>query len=249
MMNTAIPRHGLSRGPSILTFIATVAVVLPLAAWQTPAQAARAKYFGTVHDASGAAVPNATVIVSNRAANTRDMTATNDAGYFEFNGLSAGEHTVEILKPGFAKFVVEKLKLTSYGSESGKYTLSLGKITENVQVRGDGTPQQTSASSTGAPSRIRVGGNVQAAKLLNMVRPLYPQQARNAGIQGIVVLEAVISREGVPLSLRVANSQIDPDLARAAVEAVSQWRYQPTLLNGLPVEIATQVNVSFTLQP
>jgi TonB family protein len=84
--------------------------------------------------------------------------------------------------------------------------------------------------------------------MLKMVRPVYPQQAKNAGVTGIVVLDAVISREGLPLSLRVANSQIDADLAKAAVEAVSQWRYQPTLLNGEPVEIATQINVNFTLQ-
>jgi TonB family protein len=55
--------------------------------------------------------------------------------------------------------------------------------------------------------------------------------------------------DGKPLSLRVMNSQIDPDLARSAVEAVSQWRYTPTLLNGQPIEIDTTIQVNYTLQP
>ena len=55
--------------------------------------------------------------------------------------------------------------------------------------------------------------------------------------------------DGRPIQLEVLNSQIDPELARAAVEAVSQWRYQPTLLNGEPVEVDTTITVNFKLLP
>ena len=88
---------------------------------------------------------------------------------------------------------------------------------------------------------------MQASKLLNMVKPVYPAGAKAAGIEGTVVLMAVVAKEGNLLSLRVMNSQIDPELAKAAVEAVSQWRYQPTLLNGDPVEVVTNINVNFRL--
>jgi len=64
-----------------------------------------------------------------------------------------------------------------------------------------------------------------------------------------VLLHAIVSKDGRPLAMQVLNSQIDPDLARAAVEAVSQWRYQPTLLNGEPVEIDTVITVNFKLKP
>jgi len=80
---------------------------------------------------------------------------------------------------------------------------------------------------------------VEAAKTITKVQPIYPEGARTAGIQGSVVLQAIVSKDGRPLQLQVLNSQIDPDLARAAAEAVSQWRYQPTLLNGDPVEVDT----------
>ena len=98
-------------------------------------------------------------------------------------------------------------------------------------------------------NRIRIGGNVEMAKVITRVQPIYPESAKAAGAQGTVLLHAVVGMDGKPLQLQVLNSQINPDLARAAVEAVSQWRYQPTLLNGEPVEIDTTITVSFKLLP
>jgi TonB family protein len=97
--------------------------------------------------------------------------------------------------------------------------------------------------------RIRIGGSVEAAKVLTRVQPVYPESAKAAGAQGTVVLHAVVGMDGKLLSLQVLNSQIHPDLARAAVEAMSQWRYQPTLLNGEPVEVDTVITVNFKLLP
>ena len=104
-------------------------------------------------------------------------------------------------------------------------------------------------TTSGKPSRLRIGGNVEAAKIITKIQPVYPESAKSAGISGTVVLHAVIGMDGRPLALHVMSSQIDPDLARAAVEAVSQWRYQPTLLNGDPIEVDTTIMVNFTLQP
>jgi protein TonB len=81
------------------------------------------------------------------------------------------------------------------------------------------------------------------------VQPIYPESAKAAGAQGSVMLHAIVSKDGRPLSVEVLNSQIDPELARAAVEAVNQWRFQPTLLNGEPVEIETTITVNFKLLP
>jgi TonB family protein len=95
--------------------------------------------------------------------------------------------------------------------------------------------------------RIRVGGQVAAAKLVNVVTPTYPEAARRLRVQGSVELEAMISKSGAVENLSVisGNSLLTP----AAIDAVRQWRYQPTLLNGMPVEVVTTVEVTFTLQP
>jgi protein TonB len=95
------------------------------------------------------------------------------------------------------------------------------------------------------PKQIRVGGNVQSAKLINQPKPTYPPLARQARIQGVVRFNAVIGRDGTIQNLTLVSGH--PLLVPSATEAVRQWRYQPTLLNGEPVEVVTQIDVNFTL--
>ena len=95
------------------------------------------------------------------------------------------------------------------------------------------------------PIQIRVGGQVEAARAISRPMPDYPPLARMARIQGTVRLEAVISTDGRIQNLRVLAGH--PLLVNAALEAVARWRYQPTLLNGEPVEVVTEIDVNFAL--
>jgi protein TonB len=92
---------------------------------------------------------------------------------------------------------------------------------------------------------IRVGGNVQTAKLVKQPRPNYPPLAQSARIQGVVKLHALISKEGTIENLTVISGH--PLLVPAALEVVKQWVYQPTMLNGEPVGVETEIDVNFTL--
>ena len=97
----------------------------------------------------------------------------------------------------------------------------------------------------GLPPRIRVGGNVQSVRIVKKVTPVYPPLAKQARIQGIVVLSVIIGKDG-----KVQNITVDSGhalLVQPALDAVRQWEYQPTLLNGEPVEVSTTVEVNFTL--
>ncbi len=94
-------------------------------------------------------------------------------------------------------------------------------------------------------SRIRVGGNVQAAKMVRQVQPIYPQIAKTAHVSGTIILHAVISKDGSVQELTYISGP--PLLMKAAMDAVREWRYQPTLLNGEPVEVDTTISVIFTL--
>jgi TonB family protein len=95
------------------------------------------------------------------------------------------------------------------------------------------------------PQRIRVGGNVQKAMLLESRAPQYPMEAKQARIQGEVRLAATIGREGRVERIEALSGH--PLLVPAALEAVRQWVYKPTLMNGQPVEVMTQIEVNFTL--
>ena len=96
-----------------------------------------------------------------------------------------------------------------------------------------------------APKRIRVGGQVEGARLIFGPKPEYPPLARMARIQGVVRLDAVISKDGTIQDLKMISGH--PLLVSAAMSAVQRWRYQPTLLNGEAVEVATEIDVNFTL--
>jgi len=95
------------------------------------------------------------------------------------------------------------------------------------------------------PTRPRVSSGVAAGMLVHPVKPQYPALAVQARIQGTVVLQAVISRDGTVRDLHLVSGH--PMLAGAAIEAVKQWRYRPYLLNNEPVEVDTQINVNFRL--
>jgi protein TonB len=95
------------------------------------------------------------------------------------------------------------------------------------------------------PKQIRVGGQVQAAKLVRQPKPSYPPLAKQARIQGTVRFNAVIGKDGSIQNLQLVSGH--PLLVPSAQEAVRQWQYQPTLLNGEPVEVVTTIDVNFTL--
>ncbi len=94
---------------------------------------------------------------------------------------------------------------------------------------------------------IRQSSGVQAAKCVNCVKPSYPPIAKQARIQGAVVLSAVIAKDGTVEKLTVISSA-NPLLTPAAMDAVKKWVYIPTILNNEPVEVATEITVNFTLQ-
>ena len=104
-------------------------------------------------------------------------------------------------------------------------------------------PQSTEQSPDGPHARI--SGGVMAGNILSKSTPIYPREAREAGISGTVVLHALISKEGTVKSLQVISGP--KELQIAALDAVKQWTYRPYLLNGEPTEVDTTIMVNFNL--
>jgi TonB family protein len=91
--------------------------------------------------------------------------------------------------------------------------------------------------------RVRVAPSVQADKIIHYVQPMFPPLAKQARITGVVRLEAIIAKDGTVKDLAVLDGH--PLLAQAALQVVQEWRYQPTLVDGKPVEVMTEVIVAF----
>ena len=232
MLNPNINRRRLTRTAALSTTAAALLGVLSLAALRAPAQEAAAQFTGAVLDSRGNGIPNATVEMTNTQTHERRMTGTDTAGAYEFSALAPGDYDFRVQREGFQDYVSTQ-SLTAAAGSSGPVTM----------ISGDPEPP------SGMQKRIRVGGNVSSANLIRKVSPVYPASAKAAGMQGSVELRATIDKEGAPIALQVRNLSVDPGLARSAIEAVSQWRYQPTLLNGEPVEIETAITVHYTLAP
>ena len=266
MLNSSINRRNLSGGARTRMALVAVCVLVPLAALRLPAQNT-GRFSGIISDPSGLPVANATIIMDNLKASVIQMTTSDAEGKYSFVGLPAGEYQFHVTKPGFEEFRATLSALDSgHDSPHNDVTLRIGGVNEEINVYADGGPKEgisqgvqggvvggvtggVVSNGTAKTIRLRIGGEVQAPKLIEKVPPVYPEKAKAAGIDGTVLLHAIISKDGKPLSLRVMNNQIDPDLARAAVEAVSKWRYKSTLLNGDPIEVDTTIMVNFRLQP
>jgi TonB family protein len=226
--------------------LAVSASVFPLVLLRAQAPAGQGDLAGSVSDASGARIPGGIVTVSGSGGN-REITRADETGNWVFHGIPAGHYVVQMDRRGFVRYS-HAVDVEAGAHANLDAVLSVGSMQETINVVAQGQARSNSTAPAGETQRIRVGGNVQAAQLLRQIKPAYPDSARAQGIEGTVLLHAVIGTDGAPLSLSVMNKLADPDLAAAALDSARQWRYQPTLLNGVPVEVETTITVNFRLQ-
>jgi len=122
-------------------------------------------------------------------------------------------------------------------------------VLQKVTILVDGKPLPPVPDAPSAPieqpKRVNISAGVAAGMIISKTSPVYPDDAKKAGVSGRVELEAIIGRDGMVQNLKVVSG---PDLLQqAALDAVKTWRYRPYLLNGEPVEVRTIINVVFTL--
>jgi TonB family protein len=246
----AMLKPGLDRRPPTRRALWGVALglallVLPVAMLRA-AQTGRQPLDGVVYDASGAVMPGVEVTLD-AGANQR-KTTTDPAGKFRFDGVDPGAHALEVELLGF-RALRQPFQLRKEGDWLRAVTLQIGDLKETISVSAARPATLTPIDQADAgPTPVRVGGNVRAPRKVTNVNPTYPKRMLDAGLEGTVEIEAVIGVDGRVVRARPATGQAHPDFAAAAIEAVRQWRFEPTLLNGKPVEVTMGVSVGFSLQ-
>ncbi|MCX6613236.1 MAG: M56 family metallopeptidase [Acidobacteria bacterium] len=251
LLNPMTSHQPVSRGTLVLMAVVSLALLAPVVGLRLIAQEGGVK--GVVRDASGANVAGAKVslrFLKPGMSQRVEMVKTNAAGEFSFPSLPEGDgYSIYIEKEGFAVLSNTMIKL----SNPMWFTLNVGGLRETVNVNGGSIPPPPPPPPPpyvpipDGPNRIRIGGNVQAAKLVNRVAPIYPADCKEQKVEGVVLFDAVIGRDGGMIKLEIVNQFVDPRLKAAAMEAVKLWRYEPTLLNGNQVEVSTRIEVNFTL--
>ncbi len=241
LLDAGRKRKAVSRKVCAAMFVVALGLVVPLAA--VHAQAAKASISGSVYDPSGAMVPGATVSLKNTSSPNEELARANSSGQYKL-GIAAGEYVVKVTAPGFAAYQ-KTLSLEAGTLATADVHLAIGEVKMAEEIVG--RRGQSGPAGVPAARLIRVGGMVQPLKLISKVSPDYPADAQAEGVEGTVLLRAIVSKDGALLHVTQVNNSVDPRLVRAAMTAVPLWRYQPTLLNGEPVEVITTIDVTFRL--
>lgn len=245
MLNPRLDPPAPSRRALAALGVVLLLVALP-AASLLARQAGPAPLAGTIYDVTGGVIPGATVTLVDAAQNKSVATSAAN-GRFEFPSVAAGKYSLAVALPGF-RGLRHELELRNAGDWNRAVTLQIGDVSESVSVSAGRLTAPAQAPSPDRPRLpVRVGGDVRAPRKTVDVKPIYPASMREAGLGGAVEVEALIGRDGAVSAVRVLSSQAHPDFAIAAADAVRQWRFSPTLLNGVPVEVMMTVSVRFAL--
>ena len=244
LLDASANRQPVTHWRACAMIAATAALLLPLAAIRAQNSTQTGTLTGRVSDPTGAVIAKATVNLSGPAGNL--ALVSDPAGVWTAKDLPPGSYQVEVSVPGFAAFRQPNVTLAPGALVQLREPLAIGQMAETVTVVGAGAAQPQ--AQVAPRQRIRVGGNVQFAKLISKTPPVYPDSARAQGVEATVRIQAVIGKSGNVIDARVIGGQPSQDFADAALNAVRTWQYEPTRLNGEPVEVITTITVNFQLR-
>ena len=246
MLNTHVNRGPLTGFARLTIAAGLLAIAVPIAA----AQSAFLTFSGSIVDAQGLLLPNATVMLSNESRQSKYEVKSDQGGNFEFVGLPAGDYALEIRVIGFVT-LHQQVPLSGQNLQR-RYVLQIGSLQESITVTDGPDSRPPSIKERGAfkpadatdctPSPV--GGNIMPPRKIRDVAPQYPASSRGAAVEGVVVLDTTIGLDGFVKNINVREGA-DPDLADAAVTAVREWQFTQTLLNCTPVEASMTVTTRF----
>jgi TonB family protein len=212
-----------------------------------PAQTAPGSVSGMFTDQLNNFLPGVQLTLLNEATGQRYDATTGRSGDFAISDLPVGQYRLTASLPGFRE-TTSILTVRSGVNTERTVVMAIGMVEETITVVDDGiaaaalpvyqrrpTPPPPPQTTPG------IGGNLRPPRKLRHVAPVYPP----SGVEGVVILAAVISLDGTVTNTRALSSP-DPELAQAAMDAVNLWEFDPTLLDGVTVDTLMQVTVSFS---
>jgi TonB family protein len=232
------------------------AIIRPWSEARGMGQGATAAIVGVLYDQHSGLLPGVEVALTQDASGATQSVTSDGNGGFAFRDLPPGDYTLVTSLAGFQR-VRNMIRLSAGAQLQRNILLPLGTVQETVTVSNDGSPSATKPGvrperdlpepRIASPCVGRVGGCVKPPRKVFHVSPDYPAALAAAGITGQVVLSGRVGLDGYMSDLQAVdpNAQVHPDLVAAAIEGVRQWEFNPTYLNGAPVEAAIRITVNF----
>jgi TonB family protein len=212
---------------------------------------------GVLYDQHSGLLPGVDVALTQDATGATQSVSSDGSGAFAFHDLPPGDYTLVTSLVGFQR-VRNMLRLAPGAQLQRNILLPLGTLQETVTVASDGSPSSSNPRTRperqlpepriASPCVGRVGGCIKVPRKVFHVSPDYPSSLAAAGIGGQVLLTGRVGIDGYMSDLQAVdpNAQVHPDLVASAIEAVRQWEFDPTYLNGAPVEAEIKITVNFT---
>ena len=242
MLNASLVRRRPTRRTIFLACAVIAGITLSASSFRAATVVQPMPLTGTVYDMTGGVLPAAALTLENE--NGIHLTATTDRnGHFDFGVVSPGSYRLLADVMGFMALRQDVL-LDSERAFNRSITMQVGTLQETVTIK----EQRKAGAAAASPGPLRIGGNLRAPMKTRDVHPIYPQAMRDAGFEGDVPLGATIGVDGHVTSVRGLSASAHPALTQAAIDAVRQWEFTPTLLNGKPVEVFMTVTVRFSLE-
>jgi beta-lactamase regulating signal transducer with metallopeptidase domain len=251
MLNMKLNRDPITRSASIAAAIVLAGVTVLVAGFGVSAQGQFASISGTVVDQNSKPINGVRLVLANDAAQTKNEVKSDAAGHYEFVGVPAGTYELNFESLGMAYLKREGLTVAGGQAVEVNAVMKIGSVTETISVApGDGPPARgyvgaRPADKPDACAASTNGGCIRPPTKIKDVRPVYPIGTA----PGTVELIATIDTDGRVTNLDViGNAQQGPasiPQANAAADAVRQWEFLPTHLDGQPIETNMKVHVSF----
>ena len=263
MLNAGINRRPITRAGRAAAAVALAGVTLLVAGFGTAQTLSILS--GTVLDPLGKPVANATLTLTNIQTDAKHEVHSDQAGRFEFVGLPSGDYT---LQTQFIGFTTAKERVALTGDNVRRtLTMQIGTVQETINIKFDASevapPAPPPASGVSPPSweefrdRVRAkraadpcaqsadGGCLMPPVKLKDVKARFPDSLKGTKVDGVVLLRGTIGPDGYLHNLQVVASP-HPDLSASAMEAVSQWQFAATQLDGILIETPINVTVNFS---
>lgn len=250
MLNLKLNRDPITRTASIAAAIVLAAVTVLVAGFGVSAQGQFGSVAGTVFDQNNRPINGVRLVLSNAAAQTKNEVKSDADGHYQFVGIPAGSYELLFEMLGMATLKREGLPVLPGSNMTLNATLKIGSLEETITVTsaGDGRPLVRGYSGArpvdNKPdpcAQLATGGCVRPPVKIRDVRPAYPPGSNG----GPVELKALIDANGFVSSVDVVGNA-DPVLADAAKDAIRQWEFTSTRLDGQPIEVTMHVHVSFS---
>jgi TonB family protein len=252
MLNVHLDRDPITRTASLAAAIVLAVVTVLVAGFGASAQSQFGSVSGSISDQNGRALAGVTLVLSNATAQTKYEVKSDGSGHYEFVSVPAGNYELTFEFIGMSAIKREGLGVAGGRAAEVNAVMKIGSVMETLQIVAGPGPEPTAKPRLMQVPRVETpdpcatsaaGGCVRPPVKIRDVRPIFPAGV-NAGSGSVVILEGRIDVNGLMTDVEVLRSP-DPALSNAAVDAVKDWEFLPTHLDGQPIETRMTVTVNF----